>query len=413
METSKKKNVDDSETLLSRARSYDGWAQAGNSLTKYDRALEGVYPTYARCASGGYLWDIDGNKYIDYMLGYGTVILGHADMRVNDAVIRELRTGTCLSPLWRATQAELAECLTSIVPGAEMAYLMRTGSDTTSGAVRLARIYTGRSKIVRWGYNGWHDWCSVRPDGVPESVRDETLTFEFNDISTLRAVFATYPDEIACVLMMPFELERPSPGFLQNVQSLAHQNGALFILDEMRSGFRMALGGAQQYFGLKADLSTFGKAMSNGYTISAIVGRKVVLEGLRETRMTSTFYGNSAEMAAALATIQVLQSSETIEQIWSLGESLQAGLRNLISMYNVQADVPGYPPFPYIEFTEPDKRKRDVIKHTFYTEAVREGVLLHPSHHWFICGSHTSEDIQYTLAVFENALRRAAQVANA
>lgn len=160
---------DVSEGWLRRARKCDAWATAGNSISKNDRFIEGVYPLYARGAKGAYLWDIDGHRYVDYVLGYGTIILGHGDRRVTNAVVTELDAGSCLAPLWRPLQVELAELLTAVVPGAEMAFLMKTGSDATAGAVRLARIHTGRSKVVRWGYNGWHDWCAP-PAGDRKSV---------------------------------------------------------------------------------------------------------------------------------------------------------------------------------------------------------------------------------------------------
>ena len=388
-----------SEGLVHRAESCDAWAATRHEILPQDQLVEGAYPLYASLARAAYFWDVDGNRYIDYILGYGTVILGHSDPRITDAVVRELRTGINISPLWRQTQVDLAQLLTSVIPGAEMVFLMRTGSDATSGALRLARIYTGRSKVVRWGYNGWHDWSCSRLEGIPASTLSETLTFQYNDIASLRSLFQQHPKDIACVVMMSFEVEAPYPGFLQEVKDVAHEYGALFILDEMRSGFRMALGGAQEYFGLEADLATYSKAMANGYPISAIVGRSDVLRCVGRTHMASTYYGNSAEMAAAIATISILRESDAIARVWMLGELLQSGLRDLMRQYDIEAQVVGFPPCPFLMFASPDETRRQCAKTAFYSATTRGGVFFHPNHHWFLSAAHTEEDIRQTLDV--------------
>jgi glutamate-1-semialdehyde 2,1-aminomutase len=386
-----------SEEWTRRGRVCDAWASTGNSLTKYDRSLEGTFPIYGSHARGAYLWDVDGNRYIDYILGYGTVVLGHADPRVSDAVLKDLSTGNNLSPLWRPLQVEVTELLTSVIPGAEMAFLMKTGSDATSGALRLARVFTGRNKVVRWGYNGWHDWCAQNSEGIPASVKAESLTFSYNDIASLRKVFEDHPNQIACVLMMPFEVDKPGPGFLQQIKDIAHEHGALFILDELRSGFRMAIGGAQEFFGVQADLAAYGKSMSNGYAISAITGRAELLRGISRTQMVSTFYGNSAEMAAVKATISVLRESYAIPHIWQMGTAFIEGLRELTTKYNVPVEVVGFAPYPYLRFIGTNEETVKADKAAFYAETTRNGILLHPSHHWYISAAHVEEDIVQTL----------------
>lgn len=327
-----------SEQLLLKGELCDAWAA---TRVKNYNSIEGAYPIYGSHAAGAYLWDVDENRYIDYTLGYGTVVLGHADPRVTDAVITEIKRGHCLSPLWKPPQVELTGLLTSVIPEAEMAFLMKTGSDATSGSVRLARIFTGRNKVLRWGYNGWHDWATPRPAGVPTSTLSETLCFRYNDLDSLLTTFEKHPNQIACVLMMPFELELPDPNFLHQVRAIAHEHGALFILDEMRSGFRLALGGAQEYFGVQADLATYSKSMANGYPISAIVGRADILRGLGCTKMTATYFGTSIEMVAAITTISILKDTSAIAHIWSMGKMFQEGIRDIISEYAVPAQVHG------------------------------------------------------------------------
>lgn len=385
-----------SQELLQQAASCDAWA--ANRVENYSQ-IEGAYPFYASHAKGAYLWDVDGNRYIDYMLGYGTVVLGHADDRVTRAVVQELEKGNNVSPLWKSTQIELTKLLTTVIPKAEMAFLMKTGSDATSGALRLARVFTGRDKVVRWGYNGWHDWASPRPLGVPISIQKDSLKFRYNDTASLRAVFETYPEQIACVIMMPFELEKPKCSFLEKVRSIAHEYGALFVLDEMRSGFRLALGGAQEYFNIQADLATYSKAMSNGHPISTIVGRADVLSGIGCTKMTSTFFGNSAEMAAAITTIKVLQETSAIADIWAMGKLFEQGIKDLINEYSVPAEFVGYPPFPFVQFTLTDEIKNEQAKTAFYAETTRRGAFFHPNHHWYISAAHCEEDIYTTLEI--------------
>ena len=395
---------DKSNTLLKQAESCEAWA--ANRRKNYSQ-IEGAYPFYASRAKGAYLWDVDGNRYIDYMLGYGTIILGHADKRVTMAVVEELKKGNNVSPLWKPIQIELTKLLTKVIPGAEMAFLMKTGSDATSGAVRLARVFTGRNKVIRWGYNGWHDWATPLSTGVPDAVKADVLEFNYNDIESLESVFKKHPNKVACVIMMPFEHEKPLPGFLEKVKSVAHKHGALFILDEMRSGFRMALGGAQEYFNIHADLATYSKAMSNGHPISAIVGRADVLSGIGKTKMTSTFFGNTAEMAAAITTIKILQGTDAISHIWKLGKYFQKGIETLISEFNIPAKFAGFPPFPFIQFTIVDEDINEKVKQAFFIETTRRGIFLHPNHQWYISVAHTLKDIDETLNVFRFAFTAA------
>jgi glutamate-1-semialdehyde 2,1-aminomutase len=390
-----------SEYWAERGRRTDAWAATHSLILEVD-AANATYPQYVERGSGAYLWDVDGHRYIDYILGYGPVVLGHAHPDVNAAVVGQLALGTCMSPMWNRLQVELTELLTQVVPGAEQAYLMRTGSDATTGAVRLARIHTGRNKVVRWGYNGWHDWAAPRPEGIPESTAAETLRFEYNDIASLEAAFARHPGEIACAIMMSYEYEAPADGFLQAVKDVANRNGALFVLDEMRSGFRISLGGAQEYFGVRADLSTFSKAMANGYPISAIVGRRDVLAALGRTHMSSTFYANPAEMAAAIATIEILRNTDALATIARLGEMFRAGLDKLVTSYGLPATVVGLPISPFLEFADTPHGTR--LKKTFYRETLRRGVMLHPNHQWYLSAAHTTDDVEATLAACRAAL---------
>ena len=395
----------------SYARSQELFARAqeiiagGTTLGKAPSTLiPGEYPIYAARGRGAHLWDIDGHCFLDWILAYGIIILGYCDPDVDRAAIREIEEGFAF-PLTRPVQNELAELLVEVIPCAEMVHFFKTGSDATTAAVRLARIVTGRDKVVRWGYNGWHDWCCIREAGIPRKVREDVLTFRYNDLNSLEDVLSQNRDQVACVLMMPLEIEPPQPGFLAGAKALAHDHGALFILDEMRSGFHLALGGAQEYYGVTPDLATFSKAMSNGYAISVLAGRRELMRRLTETYISSTFFTNSIAMAAAVATIQKLRREQVIPHLWQIGQKLMDGLDRLIQETGVEAHTAGVPPMPFLVFRYADPEVRETARYLFYRETARRGVLLHPNHHWFVCAAHTEQDVAHTLEVCADAFR--------
>jgi glutamate-1-semialdehyde 2,1-aminomutase len=384
------------------AERFDAWAATRSAIMENDSA-NAEYPQYVARAEGAFLWDVDDRRFLDFIMGYGPVVLGHRHPEVNAAVHAEIERGTCTSPLWSRRQGELAELLVDVIPGAQKAFLMKTGSDATSAAVRLARIATGRDKVAKWGYHGWHDWTAPRPAGVPRAVRTQTLYFTYNDLASLQSLFDAHLNEIACVIMMPFEHDIADPGFLAGVRDIAHQNGAVFIFDEMRSGFRVALGGAQEYFGVTADLSTFSKAMANGYAVSAVVGQAALFEGLRKTHMSSTFFANPPAMAAAIATIGVLRRDGVSSRLWRHGERFVAGLREAVAKTGLPATVRGYAIAPFLDFGNGSDPTVVAAKERFYAEAIRHGLFLHPNHQWFTSAAHTDDDIDAAVEICREA----------
>jgi glutamate-1-semialdehyde 2,1-aminomutase len=399
-------SFDRSAQLFARAREI---VAGGTTQGKAPNTLlPGEYPIYAARGQGATLWDADGNRFLDWILAYGIIVLGYCDPDVDAAAIREIRDGFAF-PLTRPVQNELAELLVKVIPCAERVHFFKTGSDTTTAAVRLARIVTGRDKIVRWGYNGWHDWCCTREAGIPRHVREDVLTFRYNDLNSLEDVLRRNRDEVACVIMMPLEIELPHPGFLAGVKDLAHRYGALFILDEMRSGFHIAIGGAQEYYGVIPDLATFSKAMSNGYAMSVLAGRRDVMQALSETYVSSTFYTNSIAMAAALATINKLRQGQVIAHLWQIGQGLLDGLNTLAQDAGVEAEAVGLPPMPYLVFTYADPEIKETARYVFYRETTRRGVLFHPNHHWFVCAAHSQQDLARTLEISAEAFHRVKQ----
>jgi len=231
--------------------------------------------------------------------------------------------------------------------------------------------------------------------------------FPYNDLETVRGLFERYPDEVACVFMMPFELEPPQTGFLEGVCALSHEHGALFILDEIRSGFRFTLGGAQQFLNLKADLVTLSKAMANGYAVSCIAGRADVLNGVSSTKMTATYFSTSEAMAAALTCIRILRDEDVLDRVWFLGQRLLDGLKRVVTEVGAPATVLGYPPCPLLEFRDMEGEQNERAKVVFFSETARSGLLLHPSHHWYISGAHSVQDIDDTIEICRQALRAA------
>ena len=370
--------------------------------------VPGRYPVYATRARGARCWDVDGNEYIDWMCGYGAILLGYQWAEVDQAVVAQMSEGfgTLLS---NPRQNELAERLIGLIPCAETVRLLKTGTDATTAAVRTARIFTGRDKIVRFGYHGWADWSLANFEGfdagVPQAVRELTLSLQYNDLESVRRLFADNPAEIAGVIMMPFETEAPAPGFLEGVRDLCHENGAVFILDEIRSGFRMAPGGAQEYLGVTPDLATFSKAMGNGYAISALVGRREIMGDGTRGLFSATFFTNPLEMAAALAVLDILEREPVIEHLWRLGGLLQDGLRELAARSGLPLEVTGYPPMPFLQFRLEEAERNQLATQEFFAQACARGVYLHPGHHWFVSYAHTEADVHATLEACAAALK--------
>lgn len=368
--------------------------------------VSGVSPKLLVRGKGCHVWDADGNEYIDYMLGLGPAILGHADEEVNAAVADSLHIGIAMS-LPHPMETELASELCKTIPCAEMVRFGKNGSDVTAGAVRAARGITGRNKIACCGYHGWQDWfigTTWRNLGVPEAVRELTLKFEYNKLETLERLFTENPDQIAAVIMEPVNFHEPQDDFLENVKSLAHENGALLIFDEIITGFRMAMGGAQEYYDVIPDMACFGKAMGNGMPISAIVGKAKYMQIFDDIFFSFTFGGELASIAGALATIRALRERNALDHIHSMGKRLMGRFEQLVVRHNAQdlVEIIGFPFWPEYIFKNVAGIKAAEIQSLFQQEIVRRGVLTRAA--MFISTAHSENDIDRTLEVFDEAL---------
>jgi glutamate-1-semialdehyde 2,1-aminomutase len=377
--------------------------------------VPGAYPIFMNKGRGSHVWDVDGNEYIDWVMSFGPMVLGHRHPRVDAAVRKNLDEGFCFTMV-HPLQNELATELIRTVPCAEMAKFFLGGSDATSAAIRIARICTGRDKVIRWGYHGWHDWCYAGAGsdragvvGVPEGVIRDILTFAYNDLDSLAQVFAANKGKVACVIMQAYETskERPKPGFLEGVKKMVHDNGAILIFDEIRTGFRIAMGGAQEYFNVIPDVACISKAMANGFPISAVVGKREVMEAASKTRFSATFFVNSFPYAAAIETIRELKERDGVAYMWKIGGDLTRGLAAVAAEQGVEMEVVGVPPMPMVKFMDTDEARREELKNAFFAQMSEEGILLHPGHCWFLSTAHTDEDVARTLEAARTSLRKA------
>lgn len=368
--------------------------------------VQGAAPVFLMRGQGSHVWDVDGNEYIDYPMALGPVILGHDYPPVTEAVMQQLHDGTTFS-LPHPLEVELAELLTEIIPCAEMVRFGKNGSDATSGAIRVARAYTGRELVACCGYHGWQDWyigTTTRRKGVPQAVQALTIPFEYNDLEGLQRIFDDHPGEVAAVIMEPVGLIDPQSRFLEQVRELARREGSLLIFDEVITGFRLALGGAQEHFGLTPDLACFGKAMANGYPLSAIVGRREIMRLFNEVFFSFTFAGETLSLAAAKATIAEMRAEPVIPYLWEQGQKLKDGY-NVLAQHAGLQDVTtciGLPPRTVITFKDATGADSMAFKSVFQQECLRRGVLFSGVQN--VCYSHSDQDIEHTLQVYRTSL---------
>jgi len=287
-----------------------------------------VAPKYLLRGQGAHVRDADGNKFLDYSMALGPLILGYCHPVTDAAIARQLQDGITFS-LMHPLEVRTAELLRGCIPNLESVRFSKTGCDAASAAVRMARAFTGRDKILCCG---WHDWyAGILPHngGIPQATRNLTRSFRYNDIDS---VIESLDDETACIILEPFVFEREQSGFLVELQRLCDHIGALLIFDEMWTGFRCALGGAQEFFGVRADLALFSKAMANGMPISAITGRRDVMKVLEENVFFfTTFGGEALSLAAAIACIEFIREHDVTTHIAALGESLIRGVQEIVA----------------------------------------------------------------------------------
>jgi glutamate-1-semialdehyde aminotransferase len=373
--------------------------------------VEGVAPAYIARAKGAHVWDVDGNRYIDFPMALGPVLLGHADPGVGEAISRQLQYGIAFT-LPHPIEVEVAERVIEVVPGIERIRFGKTGSDVTSAAVRLARACTGRDAVLACGYHGWHDWyigSTSRNAGVPEAVRALIGTFGFNDLDSLDAALAERRNAVAAVILEPCSVEEPALGFLEGVVERAHTAGAIVVFDEIITGFRLAAGGAQERYAVRADLVALGKALGNGMPISAIAGRADLMDRLEDVFFSGTHGGETLSLAAAGAVLDRLDPS-FYDALYAKGERLRAGIQQGIEEAGVadSVRVSGAAPRTVVTIREPDGAGPGLPAKTLVQqELLKRGVLFNGSN--FICAAHSDEDIELAIDAYGDAFQRLAE----
>jgi glutamate-1-semialdehyde aminotransferase len=393
--------IDKSNDLYDRAKELIpcGTQTLAKGPTQY---VNGVAPKYLLKGQGSHVWDVDGNEFIDYNMGIGPLSLGYAHPVVDEAIRQQLANGITFS-LMHPLEVEVAELLNKIIPNAESVRYSKSGADVTSAAIRIARAYTGKNKVLCCGYHGWHDWyvsTIARNAGIPGSVKDLTYTFSYNDIDSL---IRSIDDDVAAVILEPVVFEAPVHNFLHQVAETCYERGIVLIFDEMWTGFRMALGGAQEYFGIQADLATFSKAVANGMPLSVLTGKSEIMEMLEdEVFFFTTFGGEALSLAAAKATIQIMNDKNVISTISKTGEILKEGYNRIARNLGMDyTKTVGYSFRTMVTFDE--KAGNPLILKSFVQqELIKRGILWSGMHN--ISFAHSNADIEYTLSAYKEVL---------
>jgi glutamate-1-semialdehyde 2,1-aminomutase len=391
---------------------------------------DGITP-YVEKAKGSHLWDVDGKKYIDYRMAFGPIILGHAYDEVDQKVIEEIQKGI-LFAMTGELEIAVAEMIVEMSPAIDMVRLACSGTEATMHAIRVARAYTGRDIILKFegNYHGFHDhtlWSTYAPveaygnrrSPIPKMMRENIITLPFNDFEGFERVMRSYGEQIAAVISEPCQGNcaaiNPQDGFLQLIRKKTEEYGCVFILDEVKTGFRIANGGAQEYYRLKPDLVTYAKALGNGYPIAAFGGKKEIMSIIGHgVAQGGTYTNNKPGVAGAYATLNLLKSKPILKSIEQRGQRLMDGLKEIFEENDIPAVFTGYPAmFSFSLNTEAVTCQRDwqqsdrelYLKLT--GKAIQKGVMpdLDAREPWFLCYEHSDADIDETLNVYAEIVK--------
>ena len=364
--------------------------------------VNGAAPKYLVKGKGAKVWDADGNEYIDFNMGIGPLSLGYAYDKTDQAIREQLEDGITFS-LVHPLEVEVAELIRDVIPNAESVRYSKSGADVTSAAVRTARAYTGKHKILCCGYHGWHDWyisVTARHYGIPEVVKDLTYTFEYNNIDSVKEAI---DDDVAAVILEPVVFQEPKDDFLHKLADLCKEKGVLLIFDEMWTGFRMALGGAQEYFGITPDLATYSKAIANGMPLAVLTGKKEIMRLHEEDIFFyTTFGGEALSLAAAKATINELRDKNVAAYLAEKGALLKDGYNKIAWELGLDyTKASGYNWRSIISFDAKAGNPLE-MKSLVQQEMIKRGVLWSGFHN--MSYSHTDEQIEYTLKAYSAVL---------
>ena len=365
----------------------------------------GQYPAFIQRGKGCYIWDVDGNQYIDYMCSFGTNLLGMGHPAVEKAAAAQREKGDCFtlpSDLW----VPMAEKMTRTIQDMDWLVFGKNGSDVTTHALTVARVFTGKKLILkaRGSYHGSHFWCHPPGEGVPAEWRSHVAEFDYNNVQSLKAAADRADDDLAGVILTPHrhdalaDQELPSKEFVRAVNNLKAEKGCCLIMDDIRCGFRIDIRGSHALYGFDADLACFGKAMANGYPIAVAMGRAGLKEAAQKIFFTGTHFFSAVPFAAAMATLDEIRASGAIEKIKKMGTALMDGLAARAAARNVGVTLSGPPAMPYMTFANDPAFEKNRF---FCGAACRRGVFFHPHHNWFVCAALSKEDLDKTLDVAE------------
>ncbi len=376
--------------------------------------VEGVSPIYADHAKGSRFVDVDGNEYIDWVNAVSAIILGHHDDVVDDAVKEQIDRGsiyTVNSP----KEIELAEELINTIPSAEMVRYTKGGGEACALAARIARGATGKDVILFSGYHGWHDWyqsanyvdntglvTGVGTKGVPKALAGTAIPFGEFDLERLKELLEENKGQVAAIMLEPVRTYTPPEGYLETVIELAHENDAVAIFDEVSCGWRISIGGAQEYLGITPDMTVVAKCISNGYPMGAVVGKREFMAPAEDMFVSSSYWSDNVGLTASITTIRELKRRNSAQRFEEIGEGLRAGLKGAMSSVGIPGDVVGFFNAPTIEIDLPDETLRPKVNSIFTTELAKRGI--HAGVRFMGTLSHTEQDIEETVQAAHSAL---------
>lgn len=379
-------------------------------------ALPAGYPQFFARGQGSRLWDVNGKEYIDFMCSWGPVVLGHRHPAIEAAAYRQMQQGDCLNgPTER--MVELAERVVHLIAHADWVMFAKNGTDATTTCLTIARAATQRRKILvaTGSYHGSLPWCTPNPLGVIAEDRAHIVQFKYNDIESLEAAANAAGNDLAGVLVSAFkhdygiDQQLPSKAFAQCARAICDATGAALIVDDVRAGFRLHISGSWETMGVRPDLSAWSKAIANGYPLAAVTGNDRFRDAASRIFVTGSFWCGGVAMAAALATVEILEKTNAIDHMARMGQRLRDGLSEQAAAYGVAIRQTGPPQMPLILFEDDPDYKRG---YCFTTEALQHGVYLHPKHNMFLSAAHTEADIDATLKATDAAFMAVASASN-
>ncbi|MDA9282310.1 aminotransferase class III-fold pyridoxal phosphate-dependent enzyme [Pseudomonadales bacterium] len=366
----------------------------------------GVSPLFIDRGEGSKVWDIDGNQYVDFVNSLLAVSIGYNHPSVDAAVIKQLKKGVSFS-LPSKLEYEVASLLVDMVPCAEMVRFGKNGSDATSAAIRLARAYTQKDYIAVCGYHGWHDWyigTTTKNLGVPVATSDLSISFPYNDIDALERLLCSHKNKFAAIIMEPINAVYPLPGYLEAVRDLATKHKTVLIFDEICTGARLSPGGAQELFGVTPDLCAMGKGLANGHPLSAVMGKREIMELCSEIFFSGTFGGENLSLAAAKEVLSLVKTGAITKKLEQTGSEIMEGVREIVADNGLGRifSFSGHPSWSFINITRETADDTMVLKTLFLQEMFKRGVLILSSHN--ISYAHTSSDVTKLLAAYSETM---------